>query len=257
MLGGFFRRLAGGDDGPKRSSRLADRLIGYPAWHVPHLGTNGAYPGSPARKLGEAELRANLHAYITAMPERTAVLAALLGEFGIEMKHAYDPEARLGFFQQLHVWLLAELPATWRPELCDFHTWEPSDRAGAHIVYSLMGDIAMLFADVLLRAKPGCFVGMDLDPDDRDKTSFGRPCLLGLSDGLFPGTHRIDDFEGEMFGVYRRMDHPEVAFTKPRNLINGPTSRMIGFTVLEACERFVVEADLPERRASTWMAQAV
>jgi hypothetical protein len=252
----FLKKLTGKEGSPARSTRLSGRLASYPAWHVPHLGTNGAYPDVPAPKLGEAEFRANLQAYVAAMPERIAVLKALLDEFGLDLGQAYNGSAREGFMRRLHIWLLGELPATYRPELREFPIWEPSDRSGPQIVYCLMGDIAMLFADVLLKAKPGCFVGMNLDPEDRDMTSWGRPCLLGLSDGLFPGTHAIYDFEDEMFGVYRRMKDPETGFAKPEAVAREVSGRMIGYPLLEACERFVVQADLPERRANGWMAKA-
>lgn len=260
MLKGLIKALTGQDNrSPGRLARLAGRLANYPAWHMPHLGTNGAYPDVPAPRLTEAEHRANLHAYIAAMPERVAVLRALLGEFGLEADRAYDEAGRADFIRQLHLWLLQELPATFRADLAQFPVWEPSDRSGPQIVFSLLGDIAMLFADVLLKAWPGCFLGMNLDPRDRDATSYGRPCVLGLSDKLFPGTGHLMtyDFEEQMFDVYRRMDRPQIAFTSPDHLANGPASRMMGFALLEACERYRVEPDLPERRAKGWMAKAV
>ena len=247
----------GADPGPRRSTRLAERLRSYPSWHVPHLGTNGAYPNSPASLLSEAEFRANLHAYLAAMPKRTETLRALLTEFGHDLRDAYDEDRRDPFIRSLHLTLLAELPATYEERLSDFHCWEASDRAGDAIVYSLLGDLAMLFADVLLKAKPGCFVGMDLDPENRDMVSYGRPCVLGLSDGLFPGTHELFDYENEMAGVYRRMKRPEISFVDAEHVAGSYSHRLIGNTVLETCQRSVVEPDLPERRARGWMARAV
>jgi hypothetical protein len=258
MLRNLFRKLSNMDGGPPRkSSRLSERLADYPGWHAPHLGTNGAYPGSSAHQLDEQALRANLRSYVSAMPKRIEVLAQLLGELGLNLGDAYDETGREPFIRSLHLMLLSELPSTYRPELRDFHAWESSDRTGTQIVYSLLGDIAMLFADVLLKAKPGCFLGMNLDPADREMTSYGRPCMLGLSDSLFPGTPMILDFEEEMFGVYRRMDHPQTKFAKAETVAEGVSGRMIGFSLLEACQRSVVEPDLPKRRIETWMARAV
>ena len=259
MSGGVISWLAriGNGPGPRRSTRLAERLRSYPVWHVPHLGTNGAYPNSPAPLLNEAEFRANLQAYLAAVPERIETLRGLLNEFGHDLRDAYDEDRRDPFIRSLHLTLLAELPTTYHERLRNFHCWESSDRAGDAIVYSLLGDLAMLFADVLLKAKPGCFVGMDLDPENRDMVSYGRPCVLGLSDGLFPGTHRMYDFEDEMFGVYCEMKTPEISFVDAEHVANDVGGALIGNTVLETCRRSVVEPDLAERRARGWMARAV
>lgn len=258
MIGRIFTKLFGFDDGlPRRSTRLADRLATYPAWHVPHLGTNGAWPDGPPPLLGEPEFRANLHTYLAAMPERIATLGTLVAEFGLDLSQAYGPQTRDTFIRSLHLLLLAELPATYREDLADFRRWEASSRDGPEIVYSLLGDLAMLFADVVLKANPGAFLGMNLDPDDREMVSYGRPCVLGLSDRLFPGTPHLYDYEDEMAGVYRRMKTPEISFVDADYVAVSESGHLIGYTVLEACSRYGVEANLAERRASGWMARAV
>lgn len=259
MLRSLISKLAALErgPGPRRSTRLADRLSTYPSWHVPRLGTNGAWPDGPPPLLGEAEFRANLHAYRDAMPQRIATLGGLLTDFGLDLLQAYDAQTRDQFIRSLHLLLLAELPATYRKELDDFRRWEASRRDGPEIVYSLLGDLAMLFADVVIKANPGAFLGMNLDPVDRDMVSYGRPCVLGLSDRLFPGTHHLYDYEDEMAGVYRRMKTPEISFVDAEHVAVSESVRLIGITVLEACSRFGVEPDLAERRARGWMARAV
>lgn len=241
----FWGRKA---EGPvARGSRLAGLLADYPAHSSPHRGTNGNLPSSKWPVLSPDQALENLHAQLAATPERLQSLTQLLAAFGLATGDAHDAARRETFVRGLDAMLMAELPALWTRELGDRGDWEASDRAGPRIIHSMMLDLALLTGDVLIRAKPGCFWGLDLDPHDRRMVRFRRPCLLGLSDGLFPETDYILPLEEEWFGVYRNMDDPYVGRFGP----------FIGHSLLDRLDRTFVRDDLGERRRTGWMAAAV
>lgn len=236
-----------------RESRLAALLADYPAWAPPHVGSNGAapIPGWPVLDLEQA--RENLGAYREAMPARLVLLGDLLSQFGIDLRMAYDqPEA---FVERLHATLLQELPPLYRAELGTTAAREVSSRAGADIVLSFMADLAMLEVDVLLRAKPGCFLGLDLNPQDREMLYWRRPCVLGLVDRLFPKVAYVHCPEQDWFGIYGNMDHPGRLSAADR--VSPDTWGMvIGGTILQRLDRDMVDPDLAGRRAGGWMRDA-
>ena len=230
-----------------RQSRLGALLADYPPLTPRHLGTNGSLPRSTGSVLTLEQCRENLHRQIAATPRRLQLLGALLGNFGLRTDAAYDAGERERFLVNLDAMLVAELPSLWRKELTDAVVFELSDRAGPRIVHSLVGDLALLTGDVMLRAKPGCFWGMDLDRRDRTMIAYRRPCLLGLSDGMFPAVDHIYHLEAEWFGVYASMDA----------VYPGRFGRFIGHQLIDRLERDVVKDDLPARRTQGWLKQAV
>lgn len=234
------------------SARLPGLLESYPPFAPPHTGRTGKFNKS-GPLLTLEQCRENLHAYRAAMPGRLRLLQALLGELGVDSTLAYsDPVA---FVRQLHPTMLAELPSVHRPELRPHIVWEVSDRSGPDIALSLMADLAMLEADVLLRAKPGCFIGLDVDPADRDMYSYRRPCLLGLVDSLFPIHPKIFYLEEEWINVHARAENPR-GFALPDRVIPEAYGDVIGGPMLERLDRDIVDPKLDERLRTTWLGKA-
>ena len=245
-------------DWAKRKSpevtRLAGLLAIYPAYTPPHIGQNGAapVPGQPTLTLGQCH--ENLDALLRAMPERLALLGGLLAELGVDSAQAYaNPEA---FVTRLHATLLKELPPLYRPDLAKSIAREVSTRAGRDIVLSLMADLALLEADILMHAKPGCFIGLDLDPGDREMLSWRRPCLLGLVDRFFPdGGGDVFHLEDEWFGIYSSMDHPG-RLAAPDRVMPETWGLVIGGSILERLDRNIVDPRLDEKLQTGWLGKA-
>ena len=240
--------------GKKRPvSRLRTLLAAYPAWAPPHLGHVLKLPDVTGPVLTPPQARENYVAYRGIVPARLAALKPLLGDLGIELKQAYtDPT---GFVRLLHPTLLAELPTLYRPELAQRDAWELSDRSGEAIVLTLLADLAMLTGDVLIHVHPGAFWGQDLDRRDRLMFEYRRPCLLGLSDRLFPeAPPDIFFLEGEWFGYYANAGRP--GGLAPADFVFGAISPVIGGSLPERLERYHAHPDIARLRAETWMKDA-
>lgn len=235
----------------RRSLRLASLLADYPSYAPPHLGRTTKSAGS-GPLLTLEQCRENLDAYLVSMPERLRLLGGLLAELGVDVTLVYsDP---LAFVQLLHPTMLVELPGVYRREWRAHLDWEMSDRADSAIGLSLMGDLAMLEAHVLMRAKPGCFIGLNLSPGDRNMYSYRRPCLLGLMDHLFPGPPDIFYLEEEWFGIYKNMDDPS-RFSQPA-FIPGASSYVIGGGLLMRLDRYIADPWLDQRMRTSWLGKA-
>jgi hypothetical protein len=241
--------------GKRRSGtgRLNALLAGYPAWTPPHLAHVLKLPGDNAPVLTPAQARENFEAYRNAVPARIAALRPVLSSLGCDLDKAYCDATT--FVRLLHPALLAELPMLYRPELARREAWELAPRCGEAIVLSFMADLAMLAGDVLIRAKPGAFWGLDLDPRDRNKFARNRPSLLGLADRLFPNLPpAVFHLEAEWFGYYANMDDP--GRLAPPVPPPGSWFNVIGGTLPERLDRYVPHPDLERLRAEGWMAKA-
>jgi hypothetical protein len=219
-----------------------------------HLGRNGAGGKQEGPLLTLNQCRENLQQYVSSVLGRLALLRPILAKLGIDMDSAYH--APLEFITKLHGVLIVELPSLYRRELFINNNYELSDRAGADIGLSFMSDLAMLEADVLTKAKRGCFIGMNIDNKDRTMAMYRRPCLLGLTDRLFPDSPPdIFHLEAEWFGYFANMDHPD-RLAHP-DAINPPNYMdVIGGTLLFRLDRYVVAPELEELLQTTWLGQA-
>lgn len=240
--------------GRKRSSdgRLKALLADYPAWAPPHRGHVLKLPGNAGPLLTSEQARDNLEAYRDAVPMRIATLRPVLAELGCDADAYADASA---FVRRLHPLLLAELPPLYRADLAKRDAWELSPRSGDAIVLSFMADLAMLTGDVLIRANPGTFWGMDLDPRDRAKFARCRPSLIGLGDRLFPKLPpQVFFLEEEWFGYFANMDDPNrLALPEPPQ---GQWFGVIGGILPERLERYATHPELETLRREGWMAKA-
>jgi hypothetical protein len=237
----------------KAEGRLTALLADYPAWAPPHLGHVLKLPDSPGPVLSPEQARANLEAYRDAVPARIAALRPVLAALGCDVDQAYADAA--AFVRCLHPVLLAELPPLYRADLAKRDAWELSPRSGDVIVLSFMADLAMLTGDVLIRANPGIFWGMDLDPRDRTKFARCRPSLIGLGDRLFPNLPpQVFFLEEEWFGYYANMDDPaRLALPEPPA---GQWFGVIGGILPERLERYHTHPDLERLRGEGWLVKA-
>jgi hypothetical protein len=233
-------------------SRLAALLADYPSFAPPNLGRTTESTGS-GPLLTLEQCRENLDAYRRAMPGRLGLLRGLLAQLGIDMDVAYSDTVT--FVRLLHPTMLAELPSIYRPELRGDDALERSDRAGPANALTLMADLAMLDLDILTRVKPGCFVGLNLDPGDRDMFSYRRPCLLGLMDKLFPGPPDIFYLEEEWTNFYLNMDDPR-RLALPDRVIPEAYGAVIGGPMLIRLDRYIADPKLDERMRTTWLGKA-
>lgn len=238
---------------PAAPTRLERLLAAYPACTPPHIGQNGAAPIAGQPILTLAQCRENLDAYRRAIPERLALLGGVLGELDLDIAHAYSQPDQ--FVARLHPTLLTELRSSYRSDLASRAAREVSTRSGPDIVLSFMADLAMLESDILVRAKPGCFVGLNLDPRDRTMLMWRRPCILGLVDRLFPETDDIHCPEHDWFGIYANMDHPG-RLAAPDRVMPETWGMVIGGTILQRLDRNAVDPELAERLRTTWLGKA-
>lgn len=252
MFGWLKKREAQG------SGRLSRLLADYVPFTPRHRALNIATDGLEGPVLTLEQAYENGAQYREAMPERLDHLRPVLAAIGVDMDQAYSDA--FAFVTALHRTLLVELPPLHRRETAAQASRELSDRAGPDIVLSFMGDLAMLECDVLMRAKPGCFVGLNLDPGDRDMTSYRRPCLLGLRDALYKSPPQIFHVEDVYFGYYALTDrphhlaHPDIVLTAetPPASMNSA----IGGTLLVHLTRYETHPALEELKASTWLGEA-
>jgi hypothetical protein len=238
---------------PKAPDRLVKLLAEYPPFTPLHLGRNGACGKDELPLLTREQCFENLNQYKAAIAGRLPVLRSALAGLGINMDDAYTAPSK--FVTALHRTLIVELPPLYRRELFRSSNYELSNRAGDDVGLSFMGDLAMLEADVLTKAQPGCFIGLNLDNKDRTMRMYRRPCLLGLIDSLFPEHLQPFDLEALWFSYFANMDHPS-RLTNPLIIPPSDNAGVIGGWMLIRLNRFIVAPNLDELKRTTWLGKA-
>jgi hypothetical protein len=235
-------------------TRLMELLQDYPPFTPHHLGRNGAGGKDEQPLLTLEQCRENLWQYVEAIPARLNLLRSVLSGLDIDLDSAFD--APVEYVTKLHTALIVELPTLYRRELFLYNQYELSDRAGADIGLSFMSDLGMLEVAVMLKAKPGCFIGLNLDNKDRTMASYRRPCLLGLTDKLFPGSPPdIFDLDELYFSYFSAAGRGGLA--SPEAIAPEIYEVVIGGWMLIRLDRYIVAPDLKERLETTWMRKAV
>lgn len=237
---------------PKQPDRLVRLLKDYPPFTPVHVGRTVSSKGEAKPVLTEAQCFENLYQYKAELPRRLEILRPVLAGLDIDMDDAY--RAPLDFVTKLHCALIVELPPFYRYELFYYDNYELSDRAGRDIGLSFMTDLSMLEADVMMKAKPGCFLGLNVDRTDRNMTKYRRPSLLGLADRLFlpdPDTFCLE----ELWFTYLAMAGKGAA-THPDAIMPETYVDVIGGDILILLDRYVVAPDLDERLRTTWLGKA-
>jgi hypothetical protein len=242
--------------GLKRKPRQPDRLVrllkDYPPFTPVHVGRTVSSKGEAKPVLTEAQCFENLHQYKAKLPRRLEILRPVLAGLDINMDDAYH--APLDFVTKLHRALIVELPPLYREELVYYGNYELSDRAGHDIGLSFMTDLSMLEADVMMKAKPSCFLGLNVDRTDRDMTKYRRTSLLGLADRLFlpdPDTFCLE----ELWFTYLAMAGKGTT-THPDAVVPECYNAVIGGDILILLDRYMVAPDLNERLCTTWLGKA-
>ena len=236
----------------KQPDRLVRLLADYPPYVPKHIGRTADFGrGGPLLTLEQC--RENLLHYKSALPERLEILRPVLAGLDIDMSAAYTQP--LEYVTALHTTLLSELPPLYRPEIASSKDREVVDRSGKNIALTFMTDLAMLETDVLLKAKPGCFIGLNLDPEDWEMQSWRRPCLIGLANMQFPRFVQIFHVEDEYFDIYANMDRPS-RLASPIVLAKGIFMDVIGGALLERLQLYIVHPDLEQLKRTTWLGEA-
>ncbi len=153
-----------------------------------------------------AQADANLAYLIAHKAERLHVVSGLLATFGIDLAAGLASQDPKPFLDDLWKWVAAEWPAIVRPELLTLDAWLTSRRDGLQIAFSLVIDIAIVLAEVVLVRRPDYRWAIDVDPgnraDTRDETmvSWHRPVVMRVADGTMPTI--LFDFEDVARGAY-------------------------------------------------------
>lgn len=131
-------------------------LSGYPPWALPHAGSGAA--------LSEGQAQENWAWFQAALPERLLTVRQWLLAHG-----GPDPQALRGadYAKALNGWAKqhwARLPAAKR--LPGPKRWPDAPRDGAHIVYSLLGDLALTLGEAIREADGHWRWGLNLDATD-------------------------------------------------------------------------------------------
>ncbi len=252
-IGALFGRP--GKPKPVRSP-LGEALRDYPPFTRPHLGVTHKSANRPLKLhngtiltrtlpvLTLEQCQANLAFQLAETPRRLELVRELLHGFGVDTSDAYQDATRAAFLTALGTFFRTKVPGIFERRLVDDRGFGHSDYAGPDIAFSLLSDLGLLTSDMVLHARRGSFWGLNLDPGDREMASYRRPCVLGLSDRLFPDSWPSFCLADEWFGEYCLAGSTVGGFKTTED------------RYAELLHRFVVSDDLPKRMATTWFKDA-
>jgi hypothetical protein len=184
--GGALKRFIG----RKPESRLRQLLADYPPYRIPYPAPG--FPG-PGHRLTLAEAEANLAFLLANKARRLDIAAGLLRQFGLDLCAGLkgDPEP---FLDGLWRWSVDEWPAVYDPTIySSIERWLRSTRDGPEIVYSMLTDIAIVLAEMILVRRTDYHWALDLDPENEDMASWRRPVVQRPPEGAVPAINY--DFE--------------------------------------------------------------
>lgn len=199
---GWLRRLVEGT--PAKKGRLEGLLAAYPPYRIP-------YPGEGC-SLTPVQAQANLAYLLDHKAERLGVVRGLLAEFGLDLGAALAAPDPRPFLDALWSWSAAEWPAVYDPKLTTIEGWLNSTRDGPEIVSSMLMDVAIAQAEIVLVRRPDYGWALDLDPENKSgiegqgTKSWQRPVLLRPADEVIPLL--MFDLEGAVWNDYTRCVGP-------------------------------------------------
>jgi hypothetical protein len=183
-------------------SRLAQRLLSYPAYAAPHAG--------PPSRWTREQAQRNLQYLLDHREQRLAAIGVLLQREGIDVQPALAGGDTAPLLSAVQRWALEHWPSIRRPDLISRDAWLRTTRDGGDIAHSMLMDLAILLGELIVRRRPSFHWGLDLDEvNGRDgMISFLRPVLLAPRQGLAPVPL---DVEAIVFGRLRNIDSPTEA----------------------------------------------
>lgn len=196
MRANWLRILTG------RALRDSSKLLeGYPPYAIP-------FSGRP-RDLTLDQAQANLNYLVANKSKRFIVLGELLSRFNIDVEEGLKASDSVPVLDSLHEWTRLEFPKLYRPELAIRDVWLVSSREGREIVFSLLMDLALFLAEIVILRRKAYTWSLDLDPaNDADgMITFKRPVVQIPKGGPFPAPIMFD-FESIVFGHYHDVPSP-------------------------------------------------
>jgi hypothetical protein len=189
-MAGWFSWFGGKAPG----SRLKRLLKRYPPYRIPHRGYGW--------DLTLAQAKENLAYLLANRQQRLEIVNRFLSEFGLDLTAALAADDPKPFLDALWRWSLAEWPFVHDPAFTTTAAWLNSTREGPQIVFSMLMDIAIAVAEMVLVRRPGYTWALDLALDHQadDRVSWQRPVLLRPARRKVPAI--LFDVEDVVHGQY-------------------------------------------------------
>lgn len=180
-MAGWLDRLWGK---PARMGRLPALLSAYPPYRIPHPGSGWSLT------LPQAET--NLAYLLDHKAERLGIVGDLLARFDLDLGAGLVAPNPKPFLDAVWRWTAQEWPSIYDPALATIGDWLNSPREGAHIVFSLVMDVAIALGEMVLVRRPDYGWALDLDPENRGDTeddsmlTWQRPVVMRPADEIVP-----------------------------------------------------------------------
>jgi hypothetical protein len=198
----FLKSLFGGNASVPHENPLLAALRSYPPNSPPFPGLR--------KQLQPSELDANLDHLVASCDVRLSYLSQLLSQFNVYIAPLLDPaQSPAGAVEALNAWLVQALPARDAMPPADgpnapYALFQQSDRAGDHILFSFVADLALLEGEALRRRDNRFFWAINRERSLSGKETAKRPCLMRAP----TDTWRVPldfDLEQGMLGIIYQM----------------------------------------------------